>query len=278
MPVEEPIVASDKLLLVHVPPVGVLEYTPVAPAHNVLGPLIVAGSAFTVTSSVVLQPAGVTYIIVVVPGAIAVKIPVVEPIVPTRVFALLHVPPPGELVNVVVEPTHTGVVGVIADGSALTVTTAVAAHPVGNVYTMVDVPGFTPVTYPKGSIVATAMLLLLHVPPVVAFESETICDTQSDIVPVIGVDAELTVKQWTARQPVDVKVNVIHAVPADTPVTTPVVLTTDATPALLLVHEPAPPVAVSVVVPVTQTVVEPVAVGLGFTVTLAPLMQPSGFV
>jgi hypothetical protein len=169
------------------------------------------------------------------------------------------------------------VVGVIADGNAFTVTTAVAAQPVGKVYTMVDVPGVTPVTYPKASIEATPELVLLHVPPVVAFASDTICDTHNDKVPVIGVDAAFTVIGNTALQAVAASVNVIFTVPPVTPVTIPVVPPTVAF-VLLAVHEPAPPSPVSVVVPVTHTVGEPVTVGTGLTVTRAPFTQPSGFV
>ena len=51
--------------------------------------------------------------------------------VATAGVALLHVPPAVALLSVVVEPTHTLVVPVMAAGSGLTVTVAVTAHPVG---------------------------------------------------------------------------------------------------------------------------------------------------
>jgi hypothetical protein len=54
-------------------------------------------------------------------------------IVATAGVALLHTPPAVALLKVVVEPTHTLVVPVMAAGSALTVTVLVTAHPVPRV-------------------------------------------------------------------------------------------------------------------------------------------------
>jgi hypothetical protein len=56
IPDEEPIVATAALLLVHVPPVGVLLRAPVLPTHTSSIPEIVAGVAVTVTSRVIKQP------------------------------------------------------------------------------------------------------------------------------------------------------------------------------------------------------------------------------
>jgi hypothetical protein len=63
----------------------------------VLGPPIAEGDTFTVTLSVLMQPAVLLYVIVVVPGAIPVKNPVLEPIVPTSGLLLIQVPPVGVL-------------------------------------------------------------------------------------------------------------------------------------------------------------------------------------
>jgi hypothetical protein len=52
-----PIVATPVLLLVHVPPLVVDDRVLVAPAHNEVIPVIVAGSAFTVIDVVLTQPA-----------------------------------------------------------------------------------------------------------------------------------------------------------------------------------------------------------------------------
>lgn len=63
--------------------------------------------------------------------------------------------------------------------------------------------------------------------------------------------------------------------PADTPVTTPVVLPTVATPVVPLVHVPVVGVELSVVVSPVQTDNVPVIdVGIGFTVTTVVAEQP----
>jgi hypothetical protein len=49
-------VATDALLLVHVPPVAVLISVVVAPAHTLLLPLIAAGAVFTVMVLVAEHP------------------------------------------------------------------------------------------------------------------------------------------------------------------------------------------------------------------------------
>ena len=67
--------------------------------------------------------------IVLVPTDTGETVPVPEPIVAIPVLLLLQVPPPPSL-NVVVDPRHTVVVPLMADGSAFTVTTVVAVHPV----------------------------------------------------------------------------------------------------------------------------------------------------
>jgi hypothetical protein len=53
----------------------------------------------------------------------------VLPIVATPVLALVHVPPVGDELNVVVAPVHTPSVPVIAVGWVFTVTTAAAKQP-----------------------------------------------------------------------------------------------------------------------------------------------------
>jgi hypothetical protein len=50
--------------------------------------------------------------------------PVVRPAVATDVLLLIHVPPPGGSVNVIVEPAHTLSVPSIGPGAAFTVTKA----------------------------------------------------------------------------------------------------------------------------------------------------------
>lgn len=79
----------------------------------------------------------------------------------------------------------------------LTVTTLAAKQPVaGNVYVMRAVPTLTPVMIPEEPTAATAVLLLLHVPPdveltnVVVFPTLTVCVPLSEFglgFPVITI-------------------------------------------------------------------------------------------
>jgi hypothetical protein len=71
-------------------------------------------------------------VIPAVPADTPVTTPVPETIVATPVLLLAQVPPPASL-NAVVNPAQTVGVPDIADGSGLTVLTAVAMHPVGKV-------------------------------------------------------------------------------------------------------------------------------------------------
>ena len=56
-----------------------------------------------------------------------------EPTVATAALLLLHIPPVGASLNVVVEPSHTLVIPVMDDGSGLTVTSVVVRHPVDSI-------------------------------------------------------------------------------------------------------------------------------------------------
>ncbi len=63
---------------------------------------------------------------VVVPAVKQPRVPVPNPIVPTAVVLLTHVPPGGVPKSVVVEPSHNCIgVPLIADGGALITTTVV---------------------------------------------------------------------------------------------------------------------------------------------------------
>lgn len=94
------------------------------PAHKVVLPVIEAGSATTVPTTVVKQPVLSVYVMREVPAETPVIIPEVDPISATDVFALLQVPPPIP-VNVVVELTQTERLPVGVDGLGLTVSMAV---------------------------------------------------------------------------------------------------------------------------------------------------------
>ncbi len=121
-------------------------------------------------------------------------------------------------------------------------------------------PVATPVTIPVVlPTMAFAVLLLDHVPPGVALLSVMVAPGQTDDAPVVA-ESGFMVTVVVVIQPLLIKY-VIVAVPADTPVTTPVV-PTDATLVLLLLQVP-PDVALDsvVVVPAQIEVVPVIAVG-----------------
>lgn len=64
-----------------------------------------------------------------VPAATPVTMPVPDPTVAVAVLPLVHVPPDGEELNVVVAPSHTVAVPVIAPAALLTVTACAAKQP-----------------------------------------------------------------------------------------------------------------------------------------------------
>jgi hypothetical protein len=134
------------------------------------------------------------------------------------------------------------------------------------------VPADTPVTTPVLFTVATAVLLLDHgvvVAAVAVPVKVVVPPTHTFNVPVI-VGNGLTVNVVVAWHPLT-SVYVIVVVPADTPVTTPVLLIV-ATPVLLLVHGVVAfgvPLAVSVLVLFKHTFNVPLMIGNGFTVTVA---------
>lgn len=92
-------------------------------------PVIAAGKGSTVKVIVVKQPAGVVYVIVVVPAATLLTTPVPKPMVATAGVLLAHVPPATECVSVVLPPTHTELEPPIGAGAGVTVTTVVEVHP-----------------------------------------------------------------------------------------------------------------------------------------------------
>lgn len=115
---------------------------------------------------------------IALPVAIPVTIPVVAPTVAMALLLVVHVPPGDVFVNVFVAPTHTvDEMGLMAGGAAITVTGFVAAQP-ATVYEIVTVPVPVPVTVPVLPTVATAVLLLLHVPPAVASVKDSVVPIQ----------------------------------------------------------------------------------------------------
>ena len=131
-----------------------------------------------------------------VPGVTPVTTPDVLTVA-TDVLLLLHTPDGVPLVSVSGVPMHTRLLPVVAPGAgtASTVTTAVTA-PEAAVYVIVAVPATTPVTTPDELTVATAGVLLLHVPPGVASASVVVPVTHTVNVPVMGA---VTVPGFTVK-------------------------------------------------------------------------------
>jgi hypothetical protein len=169
-------VAIALLLLAHVPPVLGLSVV-VDPSHMVLAPVILTvGFTLTVNGAVATEvhPLLVNvYVNVAVPADTAVIKPALL-IVATDVLLLTHVPSVIGL-TVVVPPIHNEVLApvIFVVGRALTVIALVASDG-QSVVLLVKVnvaePPLTPVTTPPFVTVATALLLLAHVPLVVGLK------------------------------------------------------------------------------------------------------------
>lgn len=132
-PVLLPTVAMLGLSLVHVPPEGEELKVIVDPAHTEAGPETGSGNTSTVTVCVAKQPPAPVYVISAVPIAMPVMSPVTGSAVAIPVDPEAHVPPEGELLNVVTAPAQTVAMPVIADGVVLTVTSRVTKQPPGSV-------------------------------------------------------------------------------------------------------------------------------------------------
>jgi hypothetical protein len=104
--------------------------------------------------------------------------------------------------NTVEAPTHRLVVPVVVEGAAFTVRFLLALHPVGSVYEIVVMPMATPLITPvEEPTVATAVLLLLHVPPDDAEVSVVVLPTHVTAVPVIDAGKGSTVTTVVVEHP-----------------------------------------------------------------------------
>ncbi len=121
-PEPEPMDAMDGVLLVHVPPVVVFERVVVVPVVNVVAPVMAAGDALMVMVAVLKHPVPSEYVTVAVPADMPVTTPVDESIVAFEGLLQIQVPPGVTWLSVVVAPTHTLNVPVIAAVAAFTVT------------------------------------------------------------------------------------------------------------------------------------------------------------
>ncbi len=115
---------------------------------------------------------------------------------------------------------------------------------------MVVLPANIPVTVPEEiSTVPYAGKLLLHVPPAAPLLNVVLVFSHITAVPAIGEGNGLTVTVAVRKQPVPVPIVYVRvAIFADTPVTTPVVLTTEPIDGSLLLHMPPAGPLVKVVV------------------------------
>jgi hypothetical protein len=143
---------------------------------------------------------------------------------------------------------------------------------------MVAVPAATPVTTPVELFtVATAALLVVQAPPALPFEVKVVLPVPQIVcvplkVPALAAAVTVTERVAVALEqpPVPVTVYVMFAVPAPTPVITPVEAFTVAMPTASEVHVPPVfPFDVKVVVPLTQIACVPLSVpALGAAVTV----------
>jgi len=138
-----------------------------------------------------------------VPGVTPVTMPEEDPIVALPLLPL-HVPPPASVKDIV-DPIQTLLGPVIFPGSGLTVTVVVAIQVPLNEYVTVVVPVAMPIKIPEdGSMVPTAALLLLHVPPVVASLNVVVRPKQTCVAPVIEATPLTTVTVSVAAHPLDI--------------------------------------------------------------------------
>jgi len=271
-------VPTAALLLVHVPP-GVVELSVVvAPVHTVLLPVMAAGNGLTVTTAVRVQPLVPKHVIVAVPAATPLTIPDDEPMVAIAVLLLLHVAPMLVVLNVVLAPAQTANVPVMALGAGCTVTTTVVKHAEeGSVYVIVVVPPArpTPVTTPEDEpTVATAGVLLLHVPPGVVWLSADVMPGQSTVTPLIAPGVGLTVSTASRKHSAGGILYVILVVPTEMPVKVPGGAMV-ANPPGVIVHVPPAGEEEMVVVFPTHVTSSPVrGAGSGLIVMVLVIEQP----
>ena len=182
------------VVLLHTPPETELPKVTVAPLHTTDGPDIVPalGAGFTVTSVVtVLVPQVLVKVQVMVAVPLATPCTTLaEAMVATDVLLDDQVPPPTVSPNVMLLPTQTLVLPVMAAraGSGFTVmalVTVLLPQALLMVYDIVVLPAATPDTVPEPPTLAIAVLLLAHVPPVTVFANAVDALWQTLVAPVI---------------------------------------------------------------------------------------------
>jgi hypothetical protein len=126
-------VATEVFELDQVPPVVDEERVVVVPTQVTAVPEIAAGSGFTVSVAVRVQPVPMVYVTIELPEDTAVAMPDDEPIVATEVVPLTHVPPAGVLVSVAELPSQIDKDPDMVEGNGFTVIVVVVRQPVGSV-------------------------------------------------------------------------------------------------------------------------------------------------
>ena len=106
---------------------------------------------------------------------------------------VLQVPPGVGELNVVVAASQMFILPDMAAGVVFTVTVVAAMHPPVKEYVISDVPAAFPVTTPLATSIVAFVLLLLHVPPVIVFDSVVVAPSHTTAVPVIGDGVAYTV-------------------------------------------------------------------------------------
>lgn len=109
----------------------------------------------------------------------------------TLLFDALHVPSSGMQDRVAVVPGYIAAIPSIAAG-APTVISVVVRQVFGNSYVIVVVPDAIPVISPHSLIVATAVLLLVHVPSVNALVRIVVVPAQMADSPIIAEGTAFT--------------------------------------------------------------------------------------
>jgi hypothetical protein len=129
-PVDAPMVATEVLLLLHVPPGAPLVNELVLPRQADDEPVIEAGVWLTVTTVLAGVPQPFEYDIVAVPTVAPVMMPVVAPAMATEGLLLVQLPTPPALDSVVVVPVqNTAVPDIDGSGEPLTTNVPTAKHP-----------------------------------------------------------------------------------------------------------------------------------------------------
>jgi hypothetical protein len=142
---------------------------------------------------------------------------------------------------------------------------------------IIDVPVANPVTTPNGSIVAAAVVPLVHVPPGVASLSDDVVPAHNPALPVMATGGGVMVTVAMEVQPPSESRYVMFEVPAITPVTMPVNPPTVAILVFPLVQPPPGVGLLSVVVESTQIVLIPVIGAGALDADIAVvIMQPVG--